>query len=211
MFKDRNEAGKLLSEKLDKFRNRSDTLILGLPRGGVVVAGEVARKLNLPLQVLSVKKLGAPYNSELAIGAVAPGGVKWLDYDMIKVLGVDEDYLDEEIKRKGQEAEEKNRKFQSVKSEYRNINFKNIILIDDGVATGATVRAAIKYIREKMKKVKIILAVPVIAKEVFSSLKSEVDSVTTLEVPEYFGAVGQFYQEFGQVEDSQVLEILGIR
>src|SRR3972149_5903376 len=103
MFKDRSEAGKLLSKKLDKYRNRSDTLILGLPRGGVVVAGEVANKLNLPLQVLSVKKLGAPHNSELAIGAVAPGGIKWLDYDMIRALAVEEDYLDEEIKKKGAE------------------------------------------------------------------------------------------------------------
>ncbi len=213
MFQNREEAGNLLSQKLNFCKNSKDTIILAIPRGGVVVGRQIAKILNLPLSLVVIKKLGAPKNPELAIGAIAPDGVKYIDWKLVERLEIEEEYLDHEIKDKSEEVKEKIKKFKirNPKSEIR--NKKKIILTDDGIATGATTLAAIKYIKHLYPKPytlnpKIILAVPVIAKDTFDRLKSEVDKIVALEVPGSFKAVGQFYKEFEQIIDEEVIKLL---
>ena len=210
MFKNRVEAGRILSKKLVKYRRDKNATVLSIPRGGIIVGKELAKNLILPHSHIVVKKLSAPNNSELAIGALAPSGVKVIDWELALRIGVDQEYLDEEIKRKSREAEERMNKFNSPAGGQIS-NFKTIILTDDGVATGSTVLAAIKYIKEqrtKNKEQKIILAVPVIAQDTYNKLKSEVNEIVALEIPDSFSAVGQFYEEFPQVTDEEVLEII---
>ncbi|MBI5452060.1 phosphoribosyltransferase [Candidatus Gottesmanbacteria bacterium] len=229
MFQNRQEAGKLLAERLESYRNNDEVAVLAIPRGGVVVGRQIADKLHISLYLVVVKKLGAPNNPELAIGAVAPYGTKMIDWDLALRLGVEQDYLDEEIKRKQKEVEERQKKFSIFNFQFSNIKKKNIfIIIDDGVATGATISSAIKYIkqissvyssseRQRVEKLyenssrqarTIILAVPVIAKDAYNRLQSEVDKIIALEVPDAFGAVGEFYREFPQVTDEEVIKYL---
>ena len=227
MFKNRVEAGRILSKKLVKYRRDKNATVLSIPRGGIIVGKELAKNLILPHSHIVVKKLSAPNNSELAIGALAPSGVKVIDWELALRIGVDQEYLDEEIKRKSREVEEREKKFK-IQSRFNRDTIKDkkiIILVDDGVATGSTVLAAIKYIKEqrtKNKEQKIILAVPVIAQDTYNNLKSEVDpdqprlnrgqigvdEIVALEIPDSFSAVGQFYEEFPQVTDEEVLEII---
>ncbi len=212
MFEDRYEAGKLLAEKLKEYQDRSDTLILAIPRGGVVVGSKIANILHLPLRVIVVRKLGAPDNPELAIGAIASDRVKIIDEKLALLVGASKQYLQEEIAKKTWEIAEKEKKLGIKKLNSWEVKGKTLIVTDDGVATGATTLAAIKYLRklasENQEQVKIILAVPVIAKDTYDKLKSEVNKVVFLEMPESFGAVGEFYQEFPQVTDEEVKNIL---
>ncbi len=216
MFKNRKEAGQLLGKKLFQYKTFFQSAVLAIPRGGVIVADQIARKLNLPLSVIIVKKLGAPANPELAIGALAPDGVCYFDYDMLSRLVIEEDYLRKEIKEKSQEIKEREKKYQTINIEKQIRNQDLIILVDDGVATGATVLAAVKYIKQKAGSVqsspisylKIILAVPVIARDTYNQLKSKVDQIIALEIADCFSAVGQFYQEFDQVSDEEVICLL---
>lgn len=217
MFKNRVEAGRLLSDKLIKYRGNTKTAVLSIPRGGIVVGQELAKNLNLPLTYVVVKKLRAPGNPELAIGALAPDGVKVIDWELALKIGVEQEYLDEEIERKQKEVEERTEKFlerSNLRGGSTSLKDKNfIILTDDGVATGATVLAAIKYIKNLKPTTynlspKIILAVPVVAKDTFDKLKSEVDEIIALEIPDSFSAVGQFYEEFPQVTDEEVIKML---
>jgi len=205
VFKNRVEAGRILSKKLVKYRRDKNATVLSIPRGGIIVGKELAKNLILPHSHIVVKKFSAPNNSELAIGALAPSGVKVIDWELALRIGVDQEYLDEEIKRKSREVEERMKKFSRSGQISK---FKTIILTDDGVATGSTVLAAIKYIKEqrtKNKEQKIILAVPVVAKDTFIKLKSEVDEIVALEIPDSFSAVGQFYKEFPQITDEEVI------
>lgn len=206
MFQNREEAGKLLADRLLNYKKQKETVILAIPRGGVVVARQIADNLSLPLSIVVVKKLGAPGNPELAIGALAPAGVKYINWDLALRSGVEQEYLDREIKDKSKEIKERIKKFQIPHSKFQIKNYKNFILVDDGVATGATTLAAIKYIRYIQST--IILAVPVIAKETYNKLQTEVDKIVALEVPESFGAVGEFYREFPQVSDGEVIKLL---
>ena len=218
MFKNREEAGHRLTKKLHQYQHNPQVVVVAIPRGGVVVGKVIANDLNIPLTVVVVKKLGAPDNPEMAIGALAPKGVKVINWDLALRIGVEQKYLDEEIKRKSKEVEERMRKFEirNSKFEINNriqvLNYKTIILTDDGVATGATVQAAIKFIKESVKgtalSVTLILAVPVIGKDTFDKLKSEADDIVTLEIAQSFTAVGQFYQEFPQVSDEEVEKML---
>lgn len=211
MFQNRKEAGILLSQKLDIFQDDlAGALVLAIPRGGVVVGAQIADHLHLPLDIIVIKKLRAPGNSELAIGAVAPGGVQFVDWELVLRSGVEQEYLDQELSDRRKEVEERVKKYQIPNTKFQ-INFKNqiskyktIILVDDGVATGATVLAALKYIG---KKIKIILAVPVIARDIYDTLESKVE-IIALEIPESFGAVGEFYKEFPQVTDEEVVKML---
>ncbi len=204
----------LLSRKLQNYAKHQNAIVVSIPRGGVVVGETIAEALNLPLDIIVVKKLGVPGNPELAIGAVAPGGIKFIDFDLALRSGVEQEYLDREIKDKSEKIREriKKLKIRNPKSEIR--NKKIIILVDDGIATGATTLAAIKYIKESQKskvksqKYKIILAVPVIAKATYDKLKFEVDKIIALEIPDAFSAVGQFYREFPQVSDEEVIKLL---
>ena len=221
MFKNREEAGRILSKKLVKYRRDKNATVLSIPRGGIVVGKELAKNLILPHSHIVVKKLSAPNNSELAIGALAPSGVKVIDWELALRIGVDQEYLDEEIKRKSREVEEREKEFkiqlfnkaQGKNAKVKIKDKKIIILVDDGVATGSTILAALKYIKNikltaNDQKLKTILAVPVIAQDTYNKLKSEVNEIVALEIPDSFSAVGQFYEEFPQVTDEEVLEII---
>lgn len=221
MFQNRQQAGLLLAKRLKAYDSRLDALVLAIPRGGVVVGAAIAKYLHLPLAVVVVKKLGAPGNSELAIGAIAPNGIKMIDAPLALRLGVDQQYLDEEIERKKKEVKEREKKYQKSNIKNQISKKKIVIIVDDGVATGATVLAALKFINHQKltthpsiplragnSELRTIVAVPVIAKDSYDKLKSEVDELIALEIPESFGAVGQFYREFHQVNDEEVSEIL---
>jgi len=210
MFQNRQDAGGKLADKLKDYKNKSDCIVVALPRGGVVIGAEIAGELNLPLDIIAVKKLGAPQNPELAIGAVAQAGAKNIDFEMVARIGANSEYLESEIEAKFKEVDERIIKYR-VRPENL-LKFSEFILTDDGIATGATIRAALNVLRNlnlpDKKQAKIILAIPVAAREVFDRLKTEAEENVVLEVSEEFGAVGQFYQEFAQVDDSTVIKLL---
>ncbi len=203
MFKNRQEAGIKLSQKLDYLRGKN-TFVLAIPRGGVAVGKEISQKLNCPLGILIVKKIGAPGNPELAAGAMGPDGKMVWNEDIMEQLGLTPDNLAPEIK---------NLKFKMRRSRLQptmvapTLRDKTVILTDDGIATGATIEVAIAWLRKKNPQ-KIVLAVPVAPKELVEKFKSLVDELIILETPEYFGAVGQFYEEFPQISDEEVVKLL---
>lgn len=213
MFQNREEAGNLLSRKLSEYKALSDCVVLAIPRGGAVVGAQIAAKLSLPLSVVVVKKLGAPGNPELALGAVTQSGIKYIDWELALRSGIKQEYLDKEIALKEKETDEKMKKFRINNLELRIRDKKTIILTDDGVATGATVFAAIKYIKSLQplttnRQRITVLAVPIIAGDTYGKIKPEVDRIVALEVPGSFHAVGQFYREFPQVNDEEVMKLL---
>jgi len=185
---------------------RESLIILGIPRGGVVVGRQIATRLSSPLDVVVTKKIGAPGNSELAIGAVGALGEPVIDEELAKRVGADETYLQSQI------AELRSEVLRRVK-EYRGdkpaLDLKNkvVIITDDGIATGATIQAAIEILRQENPQ-KIVVAVPVVAKDALKEIEGLADEVIYLDAPELFFAVGQFYQEFEQVSDEEVKELL---
>ncbi len=192
-------------DKLFFYKDKSDIIIWGIPRGGVVVAKVVAQELKKPLDIIVIKKIGAPENPELAIGAVGPSSVYW-DQDLCQRLNVRRAQIRQMAGQKEREQEEREKLLRGDKP-YPNLKNKTAILVDDGVATGATVLAAYKSLK-KMKVKKVILATPVIAKDTFLNIKRYFDEVIFLEKPEEFYAVGEFYREFPQVEDEEVIRLL---
>ncbi|MBI2036183.1 phosphoribosyltransferase [Candidatus Microgenomates bacterium] len=206
MFDNREQAGELLSKKLENYKKRGEVVVLGIPRGGVVVASKVAELLKLSLDIVIVKKIGAPHNPELAIGAVAGAKIIYWDNRLCRQLGVQPN---EKLKIKNEKLRElaERERLLRGKKNYNNLKNKTVILVDDGVATGATAIAAGKFIK-KMAAQKIILAVPVIAKDTLLYIKRYFDEVVFLESPEGFHAVGQFYQEFNQITDDEVRKLL---
>src|SRR3989344_3395134 len=208
IFKDRQEAGKLLAEKLNKYAGK-DTVILAVPRGGVVVAAEVAKRLKVPLDLIIIRKLGAPGNSELAIGANSSGGSLVLDKELISKLKISSEYIKNEHQKQLLEAKRREKVFRFGRKPLK-IFGKTIILIDDGLATGSTIMAAITTIKQKSPK-KIILAVPVAPLSTVKRIEPEVDSLIVLNTPENFYAIGQFYSYFPQVADDEVIGLLNER
>jgi predicted phosphoribosyltransferase len=178
-------------------------VVLGIPRGGVAVARSLADKLQAPLGVVVTKKIVAPLQEELAIGAVGPEGESILDTDLIQKLGIEEEVLAAQIEK----ARAKVKRYQAEFKDQLDLRDKNIILVDDGIATGATVKAAIKHLRSKKIK-KLILAVPIAPQDIVSELKRSVDEMVVLETPRDFQAVGEFYESFPQVSDEEVLQLL---
>jgi len=206
MFKDRVEAGRALSQKLKTLvKDKERTIVLAIPRGGVIVAKEVAASLNLEMSIVSPRKLGAPYNPELAIGAVSPDGDVYLNKDIVELVGASKEYIEQETKI--QLAEAKRRMIFYTGNIIPSIKDKDVILVDDGIATGATMCAAIRYVRKKGAR-KVIVASPVASPEAYELIKKEADEVVCLMVPEIFFAVGEFYEDFRQVSDEEVIEIL---
>jgi len=205
LFKNRTEAGQALSAALEKFKGAKKTVVLGLPRGGVVVASVVAEALGLPLDVLIPRKIGAPDNPELAIGAIAGEGVV-LDQGIISSLNVSEDYIRKEIAKEKQEAERRAKLFRKGKPSPDWTGW-TALLVDDGIATGSTMRASIAALK-KMHAAKIVVAVPVGPPDTIEELKGDVDLVVCLYTPSSFMAVGQFYDRFPQTTDVEVIEIL---
>ena len=205
MFHDRADAGRLLSERLRQFRN-TNPLVLALPRGGVPVAYEVARALRAPLDVLVVRKIGAPWQPELGVGAIAEGGVLVLDSPLVRELAIPPRELEEIAEREREELDRRVHAYRGGR-ELPSIEGRTVILVDDGVATGSTAKAAIRAVREHHPR-QLILAVPVIAAESADQLAGEVDKLVYLQAPEVFYAVGCWYEVFSQTTDEQVASLL---
>lgn len=202
VFRDRREAGRLLARALSAYAGRDDVLVLGLPRGGVPVAAEVARALGAPLDVLIVRKLGAPMQEELAIGAIAEGGVRVLNRGLVADLGLDHRAIDALAQREERELERRVETYRGGR-EARRVTGRTVIVVDDGVATGATMRAGVQALRAR-GAARVIAAAPVGASDSVDALRGEADDVVVLEIPEWFQAVGQWYENFGQTSDGEV-------
>lgn len=206
MFVSRVEAGKQLAQRLIQYREKTGVQVFGLARGGVVVAHAIAHELSLPLAALVVKKLSAPKDPELAIGALAPNGVKYLDQHLIKSLNVDADYIKEEIERKQKELTRQLKLFNSEAHQQQSQN-KTVIVVDDGIATGASINAAIQWTKQTNPQ-DIIVAVPVAARDIASGICAQVNRCEFLETPKEFMSVGDWYTEFRQVNDDEVVQLL---
>lgn len=207
IFADRREAGRLLAAKLEKYAGRGDVVVLGLPRGGVPVAAEVARALRVPLDVLVVRKLGAPGQEELAVGAIGEGGVRVLNAGLVRSLGLSTAAIDRIAARESRELERRVAAYRGV-HEATAIENEIVIVVDDGVATGATMRAGLQAVRA-LGASKIVAAVPVAAADSADFLAVEADEVIVLETPAWFSSVGQWYEDFGQTTDEEVRRLLG--
>ena len=205
VFNDRTQAGNLLAEKLSSYRG-SAAVVVGLARGGAATACAVSDTLKLSLDVLVVKKISAPGEAELAIGALAPDDVSFIDWRFAQRLGVDEKYIKEAISHQSSAIREKSLLYRKGRKPYR-FKEKIVILVDDGAATGATIEAAIKWLKKKHAS-KIIVALPVAPKELLQKISPEVDGLVVLETPHDFRAVGEFYQTFEQLTDKEVIELL---
>lgn len=206
-FKDRVEAGRLLGEELVAYvRGKKNIIVLGLPRGGLPVAREVAEKIGAPLDVMVVRKLGVPGWEELAMGAIASGGVRVLNHDVLRSLHISEKALEKEV---GLEMEELKRREIAYRGHAGapEVKGRTVLLVDDGIATGSTMRAAVEALRLQGAAA-IVVAVPVAAADTCREIESTVDRLVTLMRPEVFGAVGHWYEHFPQVEDEEVRGIL---
>jgi predicted phosphoribosyltransferase len=206
LFHDRTDAGRRLAAKLARYANRADVLVLALPRGGVPVGYEVARALRAPLDVFLVRKLGYPGQEELAMGAIATGGVRVLNDEVVRRLRVAPDVIEAVA---GEELQELRRREQSYRSGHPApaVRGRTIILVDDGLATGSTMRAAVAALRQQDPE-RIVVAVPVGAAETCADLEGEADEVVCLHTPEPFYAVGLWYEDFSQTGDEQVRQLL---
>jgi putative phosphoribosyl transferase len=207
VFQDRRGAGKALAGELASWKGKPNLIVLAIPRGGVVVGHEVARALNAPLDVYITRKIGAPHNPELAIGAVASDGTLLIDHQLARRLAVPQSYIDQESARQTQEI---NRRLAEYRGERPSPDLagKVVILVDDGVATGATTLATIRAIKSQQPE-KLILAIPVGPRDSIESLRQEVDQLYCLHAPEIFWAVGAFYNVFDQTSDEEVKALLG--
>jgi len=204
MFKDRKEAGSLLAHELIQYRSKN-AVVLALPRGGVPVAFEIAKKLKLPLDIFPVRKVGHPDNPEYALCAVDQDGNTLCNEE--EIANVEPVWLKKEIEEQRQEALRRAGLYRGNKKSL-NLSGKIVILVDDGVATGLTLRLAIKSLRKKEPE-KIIVAMPISPKETADILKAEVDKLIVLEIPEYFtGSVGAYYESFSQVSDDEVISLI---
>jgi putative phosphoribosyl transferase len=205
-FKDRVEAGRFLAERLSAYANRPDTLVLGLPRGGVPVAYEVATALNAPMDVFVVRKLGVPGHEELAMGAISTGGARTLNQDVIEYLRIPDEMIDEVAEREGQELERRERLYRDGRPA-RSPRDRVTILVDDGLATGSSMRAAALAVR-RQQPASIVVAVPVSSVQTCEDLRSQADEVICLYTPEPFYAVGLWYEDFSQTTDEEVRDLL---
>ena len=217
IFRDRIDAANKLAEELKQqlmkpeHRDSSSIVVLSIPRGGVVIGDVVADKLNVKLDVVVSRKIGAPIDPEVAIGAVMPDGTYFLNEDIILTLNVPQNYIDTQVNEQLKEIERRLISFRGSKEYDRELTGKTVVLVDDGIATGATMLSAAQWLKTKQNCQELIIAVPVAPRDTVDRLKQIVgnnDKVIVLYSPESFTAVGQFYADFGQVSDSQVKKIM---
>jgi predicted phosphoribosyltransferase len=206
-FRSRTDAGEALANRLVKVEGHGGpVLVLGIPRGGVILADVVSRRLGAGFDIVIPRKLGAPGNEELAIGAVMEDGTEYINHYLVTALRLGQEYLEQEKARQASEIRRRSAAYRKPGMPYR-IQGKTVVLVDDGVATGATVIAAARWVR-KQKPDTLVIAVPVAPAQTVEALRHEADAVVVLETPRDFGAVGEFYDEFKPVTDEQVMGIM---
>lgn len=205
-FRDREHAGRILGERLKAYANRSDVVVLALPRGGVPVAAEVGAALRAPVDVFVVRKLGTPGQPELAMGAIASGGVRVLNDEVVRLLHLTEDTIDRVAREEQRELERRERLYRGGRP-FPALADQVVILIDDGLATGSTMRAAVEAVRQH-RPAKVVVAVPAAAAETCADLKVEVDEIVCAVTPQPFYAVGLWYENFEQTTDEEVRDLL---
>jgi putative phosphoribosyl transferase len=204
-FQDRRDAGRMLARALEPFRNQPNVIVLALPRGGVPVAYEVARELNLPMDVFIVRKLGVPGQEELAMGAIASGGTVVMNRSVVDELAISQEEIEAAAGREKLEIERRERDYRHGRPPVQ-IEGRTVILIDDGLATGASMRAAARALRPRARR--IIVAVPVASQSTWDEFRNEVDEVVCATTPQPFYAVGMFYRNFDQTTDEEVSMLL---
>ncbi len=206
LFKDRHDAGKQLAQRLLHYKGAKDTIVIALPRGGVVVGHDISLALRLPLDVLITRKLGTPSNPELAMGALAETGYRHMNEDVIRGYDVSKAQLDEETLRQKLEIDRRIRRYREGRA-LPSLKGQTVILVDDGIATGATFFASLGAFL-KAETARVVAAVPVAPPRVLAELKSLVDEIVVLHTSEWFFGIGQFYEQFLQVEDDEVVACL---
>jgi predicted phosphoribosyltransferase len=205
-FRDRSEAGRLLARRLARYRGRDDVIVLALPRGGAPVAYEIAVALDAPLDVFVVRKLGVPSQPELAMGAIASGGIRVLSHEVIDDFGIEQDVIDFVAEREQRELERRERIFRSGRPS-PSLKDRVVILVDDGIATGATMRAAIQAVRAQAPK-RIVVAAPVAARQSLEEMSADADEIMCLLSPEPLMGIGLWYEDFAQLRDEEVVDLL---
>lgn len=206
LFIDRLDAARQLMPLLSKYRNDSSAVVLGLPRGGMVLADHVAKELGLPLNFIIVKKVGAPRNEELAIGAITEDGLSYFDWNLIRDINASKSYIDEMTERKRGEMEVRIAKYREM-TPLTDLHEKTAIIVDDGIATGSSMSAAVCSVVARGAN-RIVIAVPVASKESIRMVKTNADEVLCPFERDHFGAVGEFYRHFSEVSDDEVLALL---
>lgn len=205
-FRDRTEAGRLLAQRLRKYAGRDDVVVLALPRGGVPVAYEVAKELGAPLGVFLVRKLGVPGHEELAMGAIASGGVLVLDQGIVRRLGIDRAQLERAVAQELKELQRREEAYDGRRAPQQ-LEGRTVIVVDDGLATGSTMRAAALAVRE-LNPARVVVAVPVASRETCDDFRDVVDEVVCEATPRPFHAIGLWYEDFSQTSDDEVRELL---
>lgn len=205
-FADREQAGRRLAPALAEYRGARNAIVLGLPRGGVVTAAAIAEELGLPLDVLVVRKLGTPGQEELAMGAIGPGGIRVLNEDIVDSLRISDQQIEATTRRETAELERRESLFRQGQPPLE-LEGKVVILVDDGLATGSTMAAAVAVVR-RHHPAKVVLAVPVAPIDTVERFEPMVDDLVCVETPSPFYAVGNWYRDFTQVEDEEVVELL---
>jgi putative phosphoribosyl transferase len=206
IYRNRSEAGKYLATQLSNYANRDDVLVLALPRGGVPVAFEVAKALDAPLDIFLVRKLGIPGHEELAMGAISTGGVRVLNHDVVDYLGIPDDVIDAVAANELRELERREHAYRGDRAE-PDVRGKTVILVDDGLATGSTMRAAVAALRQQ-NPARIVVAVPVSALQTCNEYRMGVDEIICAVTPEPFDGVGKWYRDFSQTTDEEVRQLL---
>jgi len=205
-FIDREQAGHMLGRALLRYAGRPNVIVLALPRGGVPVAFQVVKAIDSPLDLMLVRKLGTPGQEELAMGAIATGGVRVLNSDIVGALGISEKTIEAVARREGQELERRQRAYRGDRPPPQ-VEAKCVILVDDGLATGATMRSAVAALRQQ-KPSRVVVAVPVAPFDTIEVLRQEADEVVCLATPEPFRAIGCWYRSFPQTGDNEVKDLL---
>jgi putative phosphoribosyl transferase len=206
LFQDRSDGGRSLAARLRNLSNRLDVVVLALPRGGVPVGFEVAKELNVPLDVFVVRKLGVPGHEELAMGAIASGGARVLNQDVVRALGIPEYMIDAVAAKEDRELERREREYRDGRPPI-DVRGRTVVLVDDGLATGSSMRVAAAALRQR-EPAQIIVAVPVASPDTCEEFETEVDKIVCAATPEPFVAVGRWYRNFSQTSDDEVHDLL---